>query len=92
MAKTLKKMTSLTEQKEDAWRNAILLIVIGLGGLFSGREVGIAIAAVVFMLAATHIQRSRVWAAGGKRPDRSPQNPFPPAGKPLRPISDPRRT
>ena len=64
MAKTLKKMTSLTDQKEDAWRNAILLIIIGLGALFSGREVGIAIAAIVFMFAATHIQRSLIWAAG----------------------------
>lgn len=64
MAKTLKKMTSLTERKEDAWRNAILLVIIGLGAIFSGREVGIAIAAVVFMFAATHIQRSRIWAAG----------------------------
>jgi hypothetical protein len=57
-------MTSLTERKEDAWRSAALLIIIGLGGLFSGREVGIAIAVVVFMFAATHIQRSRIWAAG----------------------------
>jgi hypothetical protein len=64
MAKTLKRMKSLTWRRNKYLRIAVLLAVFGWAAIFSGREVGIALAALGFMAASAYFQRGKIWGAG----------------------------
>lgn len=64
MVKTLKRMKSLTRRRNKYLRTALVLLIIGGGAVFSGKEIGVAIAALVFMAAAAYFQRGKIWGAG----------------------------
>ena len=70
MPRTLKKMKSLSRRRDKYARVALVLFIIGWGAIFSGREVGIAIAALVFMAAAAYFQQGKIWGAGASGEQR----------------------
>lgn len=64
MAKVLKNMQSLNRRRDRYFRTALIFFIAGWGAILSGREIGIALAALVFMAAAAYFQRGKIWGAG----------------------------
>lgn len=64
MAKVLKSMKSLSSRRDRYYRTALLFFIAGCGAILSGHELGVALAALVFMAAAAYLQKSKVWGSG----------------------------
>jgi len=64
VAKILKDMKSLSRRRDRYFRTALIFFITGWGAILTGREIGIAIAALVFMAAAAYVQRGKIWGAG----------------------------
>ena len=64
MVKVLKSMNSLSRRRDRYFRTALAFFLAGWGAIFSGREIGIVIAALIFMAAAAYFQRGKIWGAG----------------------------
>lgn len=64
MAKVLKSMKSLSSRRDRYYRTALLFFIAGWGAILSGHELGVAVAALVFMAAAAYLQRGKVWGSG----------------------------
>lgn len=64
MAKVLKSMNSLSRRRDRYFRTSLVFFIAGWGAIFFGREIGLVIAALVFMAAAAYFQRGKIWGAG----------------------------
>jgi len=64
VAKVLKSMNSLSRRRDRYFRTALIFFIVGWGAILSGSEIGVAIAALVFMASAAYFQRGKIWGAG----------------------------